>query len=146
MQKEKKPQFFSFNIASVIIGIVSFFALFGFWNKLDDLDKIVYIIVPTIILIFIVYLVIYCKEVKRFYNSYSKLYDNNQALIDNYKNNKIELTQEKYNNDVLRDFVNNTMVVLMTYNDMTKDERLSLRKEIVSKFINRDSNGGSDNE
>lgn len=146
MQKEKIPKFFSFDIVNVCITIISFVALFGFWNKLEDSQKVMYIVIPVIIVFLIANLIKYCSQVKRFYKKYNDLYDNNQGLIQNYKDNKQELGQEKYNNLVLREFANNTIMALISYNNMTKEERKEMTKTIVSNFVNKNSKGGIDNE
>lgn len=146
MRKEKIPKFFSFDILNVCITIISFIALFSFWGKLEDIERFIYIVIPIILVFLLVNIVKYCMQVNKFYKKYSDLYNNNQGLIQNYKDNKAELKQEKYNNIVLREFVNNTMAVLILYNDLTKEERKTITKQIISKFVNNNSKGGDRNE
>lgn len=146
MQKESLPKFFSFDIINIIITVVSFTAIFSFWTKLDDKEKLIYIVVPCAIIILIVNLIKYYIQVKKFYQKYEDLYNNNQALALNYKDNVKELKQTQYNNEVLRDFANKTINLLVIYNDMTKEERNVLRKELISNFIKGNIEDGENNE
>lgn len=81
-----------------------------------------------------------------FYKKYEELYINNQALSLNYKDNVRELKQEQYNNEVLRDFANKAINLLLVYNDMSKDERSVLRKELISNFIKGNIKDSDNNE
>ena len=54
MQKESNPNFFTFDIINIILTVIPFIAIFSFWNKLDDLEKILYIVIPFIVIILIV--------------------------------------------------------------------------------------------
>ena len=146
MQKEKKPNFFSFNTIGLFIALVSFVALFSFLGKLEDIKKIIYIVVPIILLLIMANIIRYCRDVNKFYNSYIKLFENNEGLIQNYNSNKSSLEQEKYNNNVLRDFFKNTLGLLMVYNDLSKDEKINLKKDIMNKFLDNNKNGGKENE
>ncbi len=146
MQKESHPKFFSFDIINIIITIVSFIAVFSFWTKWDDKERLIYIVVPCVIIILIVNLIKYYIQVKKLYKKYEELYNNNEALALNYKDNVKELKQAQYNNEVLRDFANKTINILMVYNDMTKEERNILRKELISNFIKGNIEEGENND
>ncbi len=146
MNKEKIPKFFSFDIVNIIITIISFIALFSFWGNLKDEERILFIVLPIIFIFLLVNLIRYYLSVKEFYKKYENLYERYQALIQNYKENMFELKQERYNNDVLRDFANRTLTVLITYNDMTKEERKTIKADIISNFISGSQKGGDDNE
>lgn len=146
MQKESLPKFFSFDIVNIIITIVSFIAIFSFWTKWDDKERLIYIVVPCVIIILIVNLIKYYIQVKKLYKKYEELYNNNEALVLNYKDNVKELKQTQYNNEVLRDFANKTINILMVYNDMTKEERNILRKELISNFIKGNIEEGENND
>ena len=74
------------------------------------------------------------------------MYINNQALSLNYKDNVRELKQEQYNNEALRDFANKAINLLLVYNDMSKDERSVLRKELISNFIKGNIKDSDNNE
>lgn len=137
MQKEKIPKFFTFDIVNAFLTVVPFIAIFGFWEKLKDSEKIMYIIIPAIGLFLLVNVIRYCHQVKKFDLAYDKLYENNQALAENYKKNIQELKQQEYNNQILREFSKNTMAVLITYNDMTKEQRNDIKQKIISDFIDK---------
>lgn len=136
MKKEEFPKFFSFNIINIIFTIISFIALFSFWNKMTDLQKILYIVIPFIIFTIIINFIKYYKKVKSLYTKYKELYNNNLALAENYKDNVRQLKQEQYNNEVLRDLSQKTINLLLTYNDLSKEEQKSFRRELVENFIN----------
>lgn len=142
MQKEKKPKFFSLDIVNVCVGAISFIALFSLWGKLADKERFIYIVFPIAFLFLLVNMIKYYLQVNKFYTKYSDLYDNNQGLVQNYKDNMAELKQEKYNNAVLREFVNDTLAVLISYNNLTKEERSKVTNKIVSNFVNSNSKGG----
>lgn len=137
MKLEEKPKFFSSALFNILVTIISFLALFGFWEKLEDSEKLLYIVVPAIIIFFVGNVIIYYRKVSDLYKHYKKIFDNNQALSQNYKDNQILLKQERYNNEILRDFVNNSMSLMVVYNELSKEERTELKKAITSKFVNR---------
>lgn len=56
------------------------------------------------------------------------------------------MKQAQYNNEVLRDFANKTIDILMVYNDMTKEERNILKKELISNFIKGNIEEGENND
>ena len=146
MRKENIPKLFTVNIINIILTVIPFIAIFSFWNDLKDIEKIFYIVIPFIIIILIVNVIKYCIKVKKLYKKYEELYNNNQALAQNYKDNVNELKQEQYNNEILRDFSNRAINLLLVYNDLTKEERSILRKELISKFINSNIKEGENNE
>lgn len=146
MQKESNPNFFTFDIINIILTVIPFIAIFSFWNKLDDLEKILYIVIPFIVIILIVNSIKYCMKVKKLYKKYEELYSKNQALAQNYKDNIMELKQEQYNNELLREFSNKVIGLLLCYNDLTKEERTNLKKEIITNFINGKTKEGENNE
>lgn len=146
MQKESIPKFFSIDIINISITIISFVAIFSVWNKLNDQERLLYVVIPCIIIILIVNIIRYCIQVKNFYKKYEELYINNQALSLNYKDNVRELKQEQYNNEALRDFANKAINLLLVYNDMSKDERSVLRKELISNFIKGNIKDSDNNE
>lgn len=146
MKKENIPKLFTVNIINIILTVIPFIAIFSFWNDLKDIEKIFYIVIPFIIIILIVNVIKYCIKVKKLYKKYEELYNNNQALAQNYKDNVNELKQEQYNNEILRDFSNRAINLLLVYNDLTKEERSILRKELISKFINCNIKEGENNE
>lgn len=146
MKKENIPKLFTVNIINIILTVIPFIAIFSFWNDLKDIEKIFYIVIPFIIIILIVNVIKYCIKVKKLYKKYEELYNNNQALAQNYKDNVNELKQEQYNNEILWDFSNRAINLLLVYNDLTKEERSILRKELISKFINGYIKEGENNE
>lgn len=146
MKKENIPKLFTVNIINIILAVIPFIAIFSFWNDLKDIEKIFYIVIPFIIIILIVNVIKYCIKVKKLYKKYEELYNNNQALAQNYKDNVNELKQEQHNNEILRDFSNRAINLLLVYNDLTKEERSILRKELISKFINGNIKEGENNE
>ena len=146
MIKEKIPKFFSFDIINICITIISFIALFGFWNDLNDRKKILYVILPIIFIFLFVNLIKYFISVRKFYGQYDDLFKKYQALVQNYEKNISELKQIKYNNEILSDFINKTMMVLVIYNDMTEQEKVIARADIIKKFVKNNLEGGSDNE
>lgn len=146
MKKENIPKLFTVDIINIILTVIPFIAIFSFWNDLKDIEKIFYIVIPFIIIILIVNVIKYCIKVKKLYKKYEELYNNNQALAQNYKDNVNELKQEQYNNEILRDFSNRAINLLLVYNDLTKEERSILRKELISKFINGNIKEGENNE
>lgn len=146
MKKENIPKIFTVDIINIILTVIPFIAIFSFWNDLKDIEKIFYIVIPFIIIISIVNVIKYCIKVKKLYKKYEELYNNNQALAQNYKDNVNELKQEQYNNEILRDFSNRAINLLLVYNELTKEERSNLRKELISKFINGNIKEGENNE
>lgn len=74
------------------------------------------------------------------------MYSKNQALAQNYKDNIMELKQEQYNNELLREFSNKVIGLLLCYNDLTKEERTNLKKELITNFINGKTKEGENNE
>ena len=48
--------------------------------------------------------------------------------------------------DNSEDIKNRTLTVLITYNDMTKEERKTIKADIISNFISGSQKGGDDNE
>lgn len=146
MKKEEIPKFFSFDIINIIFTVISFIALFSIWNKMTDLQKVLYIVIPFIIVTFIINFIKYYIKVKNLYKKYEELYNNNQALAENYKDNVRELKQEQYNNEVLRDFSQKTINLLLVYNDLSKDEQKNLRKDLITNFISGTKGIGDNNE
>ena len=146
MKNENIPKIFTVDIINIILTVIPFIAIFSFWNDLKDIEKIFYIVIPFIIIISIVNVIKYCIKVKKLYKKYEELYNNNQALAQNYKDNVNELKQEQYNNEILRDFSNRAINLLLVYNELTKEERSNLRKELISKFINGNIKEGENNE
>ena len=136
MKKEDCPKFFEFNIFNIILTVIQVIALFGFWNKLTDVAKILYIVIPFMVLMLIINIMKYCFKVKKFYSKYEGLHNNYLALVQNYRDNVTELKQEQYNNEVLREFSIRSINLLMIYNDLPKDERNNIRKKLVTDFIN----------
>lgn len=146
MQKENIPKFFSFNIINIILTVIQLIAIFSFWNDLTDSERLFYIIVPFIAVMLIFNTIKYYINVKKFYKKYEELYNNNQALAQNYKDNIKDLKQEQYNNEILRDFSTKAINLLLVYNDFTKEERTELRKQLISNFINGNTKEGETNE
>lgn len=146
MQKENIPKFFTFDIINIILTVIPFVAIFSFWNKLTDCEKLFYIIIPFVAAILILNTIKYCINVKKLYKKYEELYNNNQALTQNYKDNVKDLKQEQYNNEILRDFSNKAINILLIYNDLTKEERAELSKQLISNFINGNTKEGEINE
>lgn len=142
MLKEGKPKFTPINIVNGSIAIVTLIALFSFWNKLSDIERFICIII-LIFVFFLINLIFYIVRL----NKYCKKLDiKYQALVENYNKNRGELNQEKYNNNVLRDFTSNTMMLLLTYNDMSIEDRAELRKKIVSNLFNNNLKGGKNDD
>lgn len=136
VKKEDCPKFFSFNIFNIVFTIISLVALFGFWNKLSDYKKLIYLFIPSIIIIFVSNTIYYIIKVKSFYKKYEELYNNNQALSDNYKINVRTLKQEQCNNETLRSFSQKIINLLLIYGDLSKEEQTEVKKQIVTNFIN----------
>ena len=144
MLKEKRPQYFILkdfvSVISLIIVIISLISYFNFFNKLDDFDKVTNVFVPISFVILVLYFVIntirYCWHVRKFYDKYENLYNNNQALVDNFNKNNFDLQQEQNKNIILHRFISSTMQLLLTINDSTKEERSKIRKAILEDFLN----------
>lgn len=146
MKKEEIPKLFSFDLINIIITIVSFIALFSFWNEMSDFQKVLFIVIPFGIVTIMINFIKYYIKVKNLYKTYKKLYNNNQALAEIYKENIRELKQEQYNNEVLRDFSQKTIDLLLVYNDFSKDEQKKLRRELITYFISGTKGKGDNNE
>ncbi len=139
----EKPRFFTGKI-TFIISIVNVLALFSFWNKIPDSYKITFII-GSIILGLIINGIIYVINVNKFYKEYEKQYMNYQALSNNFKENQIELKNEIYKNEMLQKFFFDTMAVLISFDKITKEQKLQVTNTIIKNFIGN-INGGKENE
>ena len=135
MKKDGCPKFFDFSIIDIIVSVISFIALFKFWGLLTDLEKLFYIIIPFAVVMLIISIIRYCLKVRCFYDKYEELYNKYSALTENYKKNIEELSTQQYNNELLRDFFNRSISLLIIYNDLSEEERLNLKQHLIASFI-----------
>lgn len=136
MKKEERPKLIEYRMIDIIVTILSISGLFRFWDILSDIEKLFYIVIPSIIIVVIINIIRYYLKVKHFYDKYDELYNKYYALAQNYNVNVCELKQEQYNNEVLREFSNRSVNLLMLYNDLKKEERNNIKNQLIEDFIN----------
>ena len=132
IKKEECPKFFTFNLFSMLISIISLLA----WLFVNiEVEWKIYIIVFIIAILLVVNTIIYYRNVRKFYKKYEKLYEHDNYIQELYQANREESDKLREHNNFLNYILKDILSLLYMYNDLYEEKRKEIREKIFDNLF-----------